>query len=226
MLSAFVVMIATLPSTHEVRAVRGWEVRIDMRLFSTMRSETATAMKLLEAQLAEVERVVPNAAVRKLKGIKLWLSPEYPGEGPAACYHPAEQWLREHQRNPDMAKGIEITNIRIFEAETKRMPNFVLHELAHGYHDRFLDKGFENTEIKAAYAQAVAKKLYEKVERRDGKGGVAFERAYAMTNPMEYFAESTEAYFSKNDFFPFDRAQLKAHDPAIHDLVAKLWGIQ
>jgi hypothetical protein len=25
---------------------------------------------------------------------------------------------------------------------------------------------------------------------------------WAMTNPMEYFAESTEAFFARNDFFP------------------------
>jgi dipeptidyl-peptidase-4 len=40
---------------------------------------------------------------------------------------------------------------------------------------------------------------------------------------MEYFAEATEAYFGKNDFFPFNREELKAHDPLMHDLVGKLW---
>ena len=40
---------------------------------------------------------------------------------------------------------------------------------------------------------------------------------------MEYFAESTEAYFSRNDFFPFTREELKKHDPAMFELLAKLW---
>ena len=33
-----------------------------------------------------------------------------------------------------------------------------------------------------------------------------------MTNPMEYFAETTEALFSRNEFFPFTGEEIKAHD--------------
>ena len=51
------------------------------------------------------------------------------------------------------------------------------------------------------------------------------ERSYAMTNPMEYFAESTEAYFSRNDFFPFTRDDLEKHDPEMARLIANLWGV-
>jgi kynurenine formamidase len=52
------------------------------------------------------------------------------------------------------------------------------------------------------------------------------ERAYAMSNPMEYFAEATEAFFSRNDFFPFNRAELKRHDTGMEQLLAKLWGVK
>jgi hypothetical protein len=49
------------------------------------------------------------------------------------------------------------------------------------------------------------------------------QQAYALTNPMEYFAECTEAYFGTNDFFPFVRAELKKHDPAGYELMEKSW---
>src|SRR5258707_13868882 len=91
---------------------------------------------------------------------------------------------------------------RIIDRETKRMPVFVLHELAHGYHDQVL--GFGNAEVKAAYDHAMAAKLYDKVARshvEDGKPNT-IERAYAATNDREYFAETTEAFFGRNDFFP------------------------
>jgi dipeptidyl-peptidase-4 len=42
---------------------------------------------------------------------------------------------------------------------------------------------------------------------------------------MEYFAESTEAYFGKNDFFPFNQKELKENDPHMHDLIQKLWNV-
>jgi hypothetical protein len=93
-----------------------------------------------------------------------------------------------------MARGIEFTKVRTFEAESRRMPNFTLHELAHAYHHRTLPDGFDNAEIRAAYDRAKASGSYDEVERSFGEGRPnTRERAYAMTNPMEYFAESTEA---------------------------------
>jgi Mlc titration factor MtfA (ptsG expression regulator) len=63
------------------------------------------------------------------------------------------------------------------------------------------------------------------VERQDSEGRKRFDRAYAITNPAEYFAETTEAYFSRNDFFPFTKEELKQHDPAMFELLGKLWGL-
>jgi Mlc titration factor MtfA (ptsG expression regulator) len=123
-----------------------------------------------------------------------------------------------------MAKAVEFTNVRIFQEETNRMPNFALHELAHAYHDRELPKGFGNENIVAAFARAKENGKYNKVERHLGNGRKnTFEKAYALTSPMEYFAESTEAYFSRNDFFPFNREQLEKHDPEMFQLLEKLW---
>ena len=44
-----------------------------------------------------------------------------------------------------------------------------------------------------------------------------------MTNPQEYFAETTEAFFGKNDFYPFTREELKKHDPKMFALLKKVW---
>jgi Mlc titration factor MtfA (ptsG expression regulator) len=49
-------------------------------------------------------------------------------------------------------------------------------------------------------------------------------KAYGMNNPAEYFAENSEAYFSTNDFFPFEREQLLKHDPAMLEALKNLWG--
>ena len=69
-----------------------------------------------------------------------------------------------------------------------------------------VSRGFDNVEIKMAYERAKTSQSYDKVERWFSNGRPnTEEKAYAMTNPMEYFAESTEAFFSRNDFFPFTR---------------------
>ena len=209
---------------YRTNQVEGWQLIIDERLLSTGSSNaTARAMELLETQLKEIVRNVPSAAVDRLRQVPLWFSPAYPGVVERAEYHPGESWLRANGRNPAMVKAVEFTNIPQFEAETRRMPNFALHELAHAYHDRFLPGGFGNGEIAAAHEKAKASGKYDRVERRDAAGNVRLDRAYALTNPMEYFAETTEAFFSRNDFFPFTRDELKQHDPEMFALLGQSW---
>ncbi len=35
----------------------------------------------------------------------------------------------------------------------------------------------------------------------------------------------TEAYFGANDFFPFNRAELKESEPEIYELLAHVWEV-
>src|SRR5205823_6684608 len=161
--------------------IEGWQVRISRELLAKEPDATKKALELLRLQLAEIVRVVPPPAVAKLREVPLWFSPEYRGITPRAEYHPGREWLLANHRNPAMVKGVEFTNVRDFEKEMKRMPNFALHELAHAFHDRVL--GFDHAEIKAAYEHAKAGKSYDKVERSHGDGRPnTWERAYAMTN--------------------------------------------
>jgi hypothetical protein len=95
----------------------------------------------------------------------------------------------------------------------------VLHELAHAYH--FLVLGAKHRGIEAAYKNAVQEKRYEAVTHV--KGGKK-RKAYALTNAKEYFAELSEAYFGKNDFYPFTRADLQKHDPVGYKVLVEVWG--
>ena len=208
---------------HVVRLIEGWTLHVNVKLFEMDAPALEKALQLLRAQLDEIVRVVPAQAVAELRNVPLWINPEYPKVQPRAEFHPGADWLRENGRDPVMAMGVEFTNVRIFEAETRRMPNFALHELAHAYHDRVL--GFENAEIEAAFQHAKATGKYEQVLRLDSAGRKRLDKAYAMTNAKEYFAECTEAYFTRNDFFPFTREELKQHDPEMFALLEKLWGV-
>jgi hypothetical protein len=119
--------------------------------------------------------------------------------------------------------GIGPSSSHPFESETKRMPVFALHELAQAYHDRVL--GNSRADIKAAYEKAKASGKYDKVQRRDARGRESIARAYAMNNPQEYFAETTEAFFGTNDFFPCTGDELKLLAPEMFALLEKLWNL-
>ena len=99
----------------------------------------------------------------------------------------------------------------------EQQPAIVLHELAHAWHHQAL--GYDNPEIEAAYAAAMESGIYDEVAYVSG--GTA--DAYAKTNKQEYFAELTEAWFWRNDFYPFERAELEAHDPAGAQVIERAW---
>jgi hypothetical protein len=208
---------------YEARTVEGWPVLVRRDLLEKDPEAVAKALALLQQQLAEIHRVIPKETVLKLQQVRLYFTPEYRNIRPSAEYHPAADWLVANRRDSDMAQNVEFTNVRVFEEDARRMPLLVLHELAHAYHDRFLPGGHQNPEISAAFQKAKSSGLYERVERRDANGNTRMDRAYAMTNPAEYFAETTEAYFGTNDFFPYTNAELKKHDPFMHELLGKLW---
>lgn len=215
------------PIEREIRNVSGWQVHISRKLLETEADDTAKALDGLKKMLDEIVRDLPAAAVTEMKKVPLYFSPSYKEGQSGAEFHPGAGWLRDNGRDPEMAQGVEFSGVHDFEAEMLRMPNFALHELAHAYHFRTLPDGFGNEEIKAAFKRAKENGLYERVERTFGNGNPsAFERAYAMTNAMEYFAETSEAYFFRNDFFPFTREELRRHDPEMYALLEKLWGVQ
>jgi hypothetical protein len=204
---------------YEARQVEGWTVLVNKKFLADEPELADRALTLLQFQLYQVARRLPDKAVGSLRGIRIWLEEDEPHH-PCMAYHPDPGWLKEHDMNPEKARCVEIANARKFLDWTFDQPWMMLHELAHGYHHQVLDEGFGNLEVKAAFDRAMDEGKYRSVLRSSGK----IEKAYATTNPMEYFAEATEAYFGTNDFYPFIRAELKQHDPGIAALLARLWG--
>lgn len=217
---------AVQPS-RETRDILGWSLHIDQRLLASQTEQTEKAVRLLTKQLEEIVRVVPKPAVEKLKQVPLYFSPPYEDRTQKAEFHPSAGWLRDNGRDPVMAQAVEFTNIAIFEQESVRMPNFALHELSHAFHFKFIESGFDNADVNATFERAKASGKYEKVERWFGSGRPnSTEKAYALTNAMEYFAESSEAYFTKNDFFPFIKSELREFDLLGYEMIERIWKIE
>lgn len=84
---------------------------------------------------------------------------------------------------------------------------------------RYQVLGYDHPGILAAFARAQLAGNYQSVLSHDGR----MVRHYALTNEKEYFAEGTEAFLYRNDFYPFVRAELKEHDPGLYELLAEIW---
>lgn len=204
-------------SQHAQKRIEGWEVLVSKEV-QKHPALTESVLKLLGSKLYEVRRVIPAPALEKLLKVRIWV--EYQEkEIPGLVYHPEAGWLKEHGMNPDMARGVEIANAENFLLWEHDQPWFILHELAHAYHDQVL--GFDNPAIKAVFDQAVASKKYERVGRIQGRT----ERHYALSNPQEFFAETTESYFGTNDFYPYVRSELILHDSAAFRMIETAWGL-
>jgi hypothetical protein len=206
-------------SSYRKHVIEGWTIYLSSEFTGSHQQLADKDLALLRVKLFDITRVVPAPALAKLREAPIWLELHDRGF-PCMCYHPSKQWLIDNGYNPDKARAVEISNAENFLSWSLDQPWMVLHELAHSYHDRVLS--FDNKKVKAAYDHAVESHKYEKILHFDGKT----VRAYALTNPQEYFAEDSEAFFGANDFYPFVRAELEKFDPEMYALLREVWGYE
>jgi hypothetical protein len=210
---------AAKPTGHVARTIEGWTVRVDDRLLAPPHGETGRrALRFLEARLFDIGAVVPAGPLERLQRVVLVLDLSH-GELTSMQYHPSADWLAEHGYDTNLARCVHIPVATDLPTprNIREQPWVVLHELAHAYHDQVL--GFDDLRIREAY----------EAFRRSGHGDQALlhdgtrTRHYGLTDPKEFFAEMTEAFFGSNDFQPFNRAELRTAEPAICDLLESVW---
>ncbi len=204
-------------SAYTKRSVQGFTVLVNRRLLEH-KQEAAETLKEVDAALGRIAGVVPPKPLAKLRKLRIWLEWANNSES-LTVFHPSAQWLFEHGYNPEKAGGIEVPNASKFiECSRDDQPWALMHEMAHAY--QLYIFGEDHPAAQRAYQNAMDRGLYRSVAHVHG----GTRKAYAATNYKEYFADLTEAYFGKNDFFPFTRADLKQYDPTGYRLMQDAWG--
>ena len=205
-----------------VKDIEGWTVHVDPQMLEGKHAEAgARALTMLANHLQRIAILLPEDRLAEMRTLEIWIehdSTDFDVEpGP---YHPSVEWLTERGYEPRLARKVHVTRAAslLERHHMLKHPAVILHELAHAYHHQIL--GFDEPRIKAAYDRAIEAGLYRDVLVYTGQTA----RHYAATNHMEYFAEGTEAYFYRNDFYPFVRAQLAEYDPVLHALLKDIWG--
>ena len=181
-------------------------------------------LEVLELELGMLAHELPPRAVNVLRNeIGFWVewdkvievSARAPKGGRAvACYHPGDNKLHRYAFRSVESKvksnAVEILSMKLLTAEHQgtRHRSVLLHEITHAVHHHLFD--YDNPHIIAAYRNAMANGLYS--------------GQYASSDPMEYFAEVTCAYFGHLHYQPHNRDELKEYDQRGYDMMEKVWG--
>ena len=222
---------------YETKNICGWSVHLE----DDWHDDNSELEEQFVKDLEYASKVLPKHARDYLKEhCSIWVNKSIkygpracPVRGKGACYHPDKDWLIENGLHPSKALCVEINDGPDYKNNLKywKTGGLMIHELSHAYHHRMIPNGYKNKDIEDCYKQAMKDKLYECVKVHGSQGPTC--KAYACNNCMEYFAELSTAFLGGlneeeeyNKWYPFNRNQLKEHDPRAYELLSRLWQVE
>jgi hypothetical protein len=208
-------------SGYKVHKIEGFTFLIQESVFAEDVSKyERKPLEVLELECKRLANVLSPKALDALHTLVVWVNwdDKVPlgngrdGNALATYYGSSPAQITKDGKHPLQSKTVTIHSLKNLTAgrqpKTDRGVSLLLHEFAHAVHDQVL--GFQHAGIKAAYQQAMERKLYDK-------------DLYVATNEKEFFAEITCAYLDKLRYYPHDRADLQKHDPATFKLMETVW---
>ena len=155
--------------------------------------------------------------------------------GRGLCFHPESKWLEENFMHVEKCECVELYCAKEYldDCVYWGRAGVLIHEFSHAYHHKCLEKGYDNDEIRECFELAMKERLYDWVRVHGPQGPMA--KAYASTNAMEYFAELSAAFLGQpnmqsgeefNKWYPFNRRQIKEHDPRAYEMLKKVWKVK
>ena len=223
---------ATLPTVnysnprreYEFTRAGEWSVMVERQLQTDAPEVARKALSRLNDDLAAAMGLLPRSSHRTLKKVHVILlyGPKAKGGGRDGLGY-VRKWQPDTvDVDPRWRSGIVINHAE----EYMRSPQFrslkhIVHEMAHAYHMEQWPE--DQVDIRQAWNNATKQGLYRDV--KDWYGGT-LAKAYAATNPLEYFAELSCMYFVGCESQPFNRRGLKTYDPAGYAMIEKMWGLE
>jgi len=224
--------------SYELRKIKGMNVYVERELLDAGEKVVDDALNCLEQRIDEVMKVIPTKHLAHFQKLCIWVvwdnSPTFIK---ASIPHGSSRYMTKNSDKTgdpieDAKKGgIEVPAVyMLLEPKLSLTMHYfqywLIHEFAHAYHDQVL--GYDDLQIERAYLAAKERKLYDSVETKFMNGDRKIELitmpAYANANQYEYFAELSMKYFTTSSSFPYNRIDLKKHDPTGYKLMEETWG--
>lgn len=183
---------------YESIPVMNFQIRVSPEIRKHVPGKGEKMVSLLKEKLKDVKKVLPSEAYQSISDATIYVNRDAMKFG--MCYHANAGYLRKVGIPIYYHQCIEVQNLKSsYEWLQHPQPWAILHELAHKYHFEVIEEN--NEVVLKAFQAAKDAGIYEKVKHANGRE----QKAYALSNHKEYFAECTEAYFGLNDFFPFNK---------------------
>lgn len=207
---------------YTIHKIQGFNVIINNEVLSQdVARFQRKPLEVLDMELSTIVTLLPADAVNVLRNLLIWvewdekvvMSNGRAGTAEAVYYGGHQLQLLKDGKHPLKAKSVTVLSMLALTREHQPGHDsgrcVLLHEMAHAVHNELLGRNAEP--IRAAYAQALQRNLYEK-------------HLYAATNEQEFFAELTCAYFDQLHYYPKNRSDLEKHDPITFRLMQEVWG--
>lgn len=207
-----------LPTDSYAREkVGGFELYVNP-VVSTHGKAGADALGLLRKKVGEAAKVLPGPALERLRTVRLFVEWKSPTSD-CLTYHSSATALGAAQANLDKWKGIEVGSLECFAKEAADpQPMLLVRALSLAYLDQVA--GWESPEVTAMWQRARTGGLYATVPYVSG----GMRSSMALGSTQEFFAETSEALFGANDYFPFNVEDLARFDRPACDTVERTWG--
>jgi hypothetical protein len=143
--------------------------------------------------------IAPSRAARGSYGATVWDSE-------------AHQWTNADLIDQAADSGLGLIKLRSTMTKYTDDP-ILLHEFLHAFHRRMLPDGFENLGIKAAFADAKSKSVFDK-------------KQYTLLNQQEFFAVTASIFLAGKESMhePKTRAVLKEKLPDYYKFLVGMFG--
>jgi dipeptidyl-peptidase-4 len=209
------------PRKYDRTAVAGFEVELELDAKGKRSPHVKQALASLEKGLRAIHGLVPEAAFARLQSTRIFVmrggEPGVIGCPGGGHYRGALGRPMRDNDDPLWAHSVVFYSAKNLNDTTVSLP-FMVHELAHAYHELLSER--VNARIEGSYQNALGAGLYRNVKQASGKLDA---QAYALTNHREYFADLSAIYFTKHWEYPYERAPLIRYDPVGAAMVQWAW---
>ena len=222
---AFVVLSESdTDADYHTHQIQGFSVHVAAEDASDYPEKAESVVWFMRARLKQMVEVIPLNKIKLLRQVDIWINDDWEEDDLCrACY--------VHQ---SYSSNVAFFNARAGDIIFRDFDilldyawcctyGAVLHEMAHAYHDQFLEDGYYNDDIDDLYDDAVDSGDYESVRVMYPWWEDQNDEHYGLTNAREFYATMTETFFLGYRTFPHNIRDLHNHDRAAYNLILNSW---